>query len=90
MLMRVRPVLRLDEAPAHFHNAARRTFVEAEGIAQPAPAPRFSRTEASLSRGPSPAGTDTRSALEQWGFSDTDLDELEREGAITSISRTEA
>ncbi len=77
------PVLRLDEAPDHPHNVARRTFVEAEGIVQPAPAPRFSRTEASLDRGPSPAGADTRTALRDWGFSDPELKELERDGAIT-------
>lgn len=86
----VTPVLRLDEAPDHPHNVARRTFVEADGIVQPAPAPRFSRTEASLSRGPSPAGADTRSALRDWGFSDPDLDELEQVGAITCIESTAA
>ena len=39
------PVLDLDEAPKHPHNAARKTFVEVGGVVQPAPAPRFSRTE---------------------------------------------
>jgi alpha-methylacyl-CoA racemase len=38
------PVLRLDEAPRHPHLAARQTFPEIEGVTQPAPAPRFSRT----------------------------------------------
>ena len=38
------PVLSLAEAPAHPHNVARGTFVEVDGIVQPAPAPRFSRT----------------------------------------------
>ena len=37
------PVLTTDEAPDHPHNAARRTYVEIDGIVQPAPAPRFSR-----------------------------------------------
>jgi alpha-methylacyl-CoA racemase len=40
------PVLSLAEAPGHPHNAARKTFVEAGGVIQPAPAPRFSRTPA--------------------------------------------
>ncbi len=40
----VAPVLRWDEAPHHPHLAARRTFVTIDGITQPAPAPRFSRT----------------------------------------------
>lgn len=39
------PVLDLDEAPRHAHNVARRTFVEVKGVIQPAPAPRFSRTQ---------------------------------------------
>ena len=40
----VAPVLDLDEAPKHPHNVARGTFVEVDGVMQPAPAPRFSRT----------------------------------------------
>ena len=38
------PVLDWDEAPEHPHNRARETFVSVDGIVQPAPAPRFSRT----------------------------------------------
>jgi alpha-methylacyl-CoA racemase len=40
------PVLSLTEAPKHPHNAARGTFVEDQGMIQPAPAPRFSATPA--------------------------------------------
>ena len=40
------PVLSLAEAPRHPHNAARGTFVEQDGMIQPAPAPRFSETPA--------------------------------------------
>ena len=43
------PVLTIDEAAGHPHNVARKTFVEVGGISQPAPAPRFSRTQAELS-----------------------------------------
>ncbi|WP_243444685.1 CaiB/BaiF CoA transferase family protein [Sphingosinicella humi] len=39
----VAPVLSMAEAPAHPHNAARGTFIEADGLVQPAPAPRFSQ-----------------------------------------------
>jgi len=42
------PVLTLAEAPQHPHLAQRRTFVEVDGIVQPGPAPRFSRTPAAL------------------------------------------
>ena len=38
------PVLTTDDAPTHPHNAARQTYIEIDGIVQPAPAPRFSRT----------------------------------------------
>jgi alpha-methylacyl-CoA racemase len=42
----VTPVLTLAEAPHHPHNAARQTYITANGITQPAPAPRFSLSEA--------------------------------------------
>ena len=38
------PVLTIEEAAQHPHNRARGTFFEREGILQPSPAPRFSRT----------------------------------------------
>jgi crotonobetainyl-CoA:carnitine CoA-transferase CaiB-like acyl-CoA transferase len=40
----VAPVLAMDEAPLHKHLQARATFIDVEGVVQPAPAPRFSRT----------------------------------------------
>ena len=53
--------------------AAREVFVEHEGVRQPAPAPRFSRTPASLaSRRDRKAGADTREALTAWGIEDVD------------------
>jgi alpha-methylacyl-CoA racemase len=42
------PVLTLAEAARHPHLAARRTFVDIDGVTQPAPAPRFSRTPATI------------------------------------------
>jgi alpha-methylacyl-CoA racemase len=44
----VGPVTGYADAPGHPHLAARGTFVEHDGVVQPAPAPRFSRTQASL------------------------------------------
>jgi len=49
----VQPVLDWNEAQAHPHLVARSTFVDVEGIVQPAPAPRFSRTPGAV-RGPAP------------------------------------
>jgi crotonobetainyl-CoA:carnitine CoA-transferase CaiB-like acyl-CoA transferase len=63
----VAPVLRWDEASQHPHLAARGTFVEVDGVVQPAPAPRFSRTTPGLPDPPAavtPANTDK--ALEGW------------------------
>jgi alpha-methylacyl-CoA racemase len=68
----VAAVVSLSEAPAHPHLAARGTFVTAHGVVQPAPAPRFSRTKASLGAPPSVPGTDTRDALADWGIDDVD------------------
>jgi len=62
------PVLTTDEAPHHPHNAARRTYVEIDGIVQPAPAPRFSRTVADLPIPPQPPGgpDEAEAALAPW------------------------
>jgi alpha-methylacyl-CoA racemase len=42
------PVLSLSEAPDHPHMAERKVFVTYEGVVQPAPAPRFSRTPSAI------------------------------------------
>ena len=69
----VAPILPLSEAMEHPHMAAREVFVEHAGVRQPAPAPRFSRTPASLSSPPPvKAGIDTREALTVWGIEDVD------------------
>jgi len=61
------PVLTTDEAPRHPHNAARRTYVEADGIVQPAPAPRFSRTVPDLPIPPQPTDPkQAEAALAAW------------------------
>jgi alpha-methylacyl-CoA racemase len=61
------PVLTTDEAPDHPHNAARATYVEIDGIVQPAPAPRFSRTVPDLPIPPQPTSPETaEAALAAW------------------------
>ena len=47
----VAPVLSLSEAPEHNHMKARNSFVEVDGITQPAPAPRFSNTTPNINEG---------------------------------------
>jgi alpha-methylacyl-CoA racemase len=69
----VAPVIPLSEAFTHPHLTARGTFVDRDGITQPAPAPRFSRTGATLtSPPPARAGQDTRDALTAWGVADVE------------------
>jgi alpha-methylacyl-CoA racemase len=70
------PVLTMSEAPAHSHNRHRGTFVEAGGVVQPAPAPRFSRTPGAIQRPPSAPGADTEMALRSWGFSAEEVQRL--------------
>jgi alpha-methylacyl-CoA racemase len=69
------PVLSLTEAPLHPHNAARGTFVRVDGVQQPGPAPRFSRTPSGISQGPA-APTEDRAVLAAWGLADDEIAEL--------------
>jgi alpha-methylacyl-CoA racemase len=70
------PVLDLDEAPKHAHNAARKTFVEVAGVTQPAPAPRFSATPGAIQGPPPTVGAHDREALADWGFSPAEIDAI--------------
>ena len=76
------PVLSLAEAPEHPHMKARDTFVEVEGVRQPGPAPRFSRTPGVIERPPAHAGEHTDEALADWGFPSGDVAQLRKSGAI--------
>jgi alpha-methylacyl-CoA racemase len=76
------PVLDMAEAPHHPHNAARATFVDVDGVTQPAPAPRFSRTAAELGSPPSSPGQDGAAALADWGWSTASVEALRRAGVI--------
>lgn len=76
------PVLSFKEAHAHPHNKARGSFVEVDGIIQPGPAPRFSRTPGSVKHGPPVFGAQTREALAAWGLPQVEIERLEAAGAI--------
>jgi alpha-methylacyl-CoA racemase len=78
----VAPVLSLEEAPRHAHNAARGTFADVGGVVQPAPAPRFSATPSAAPGPPPVVGADTTSCLSQWGFEDAEIDALLGAGAV--------
>jgi alpha-methylacyl-CoA racemase len=76
------PVLDLDEAPKHPHNAARKTFVEVAGVTQPAPAPRFSATPGAIQGPPAAIGAHNQEALADWGLTATEIDALGKAGAL--------
>ncbi len=76
------PVLNMKEAAGHPHNRKRGTFVEIDGVPQPAPAPRFSRTPSAIQRPPASPGEHTEEALRDWGFETADLDRLRGHGVI--------
>jgi alpha-methylacyl-CoA racemase len=73
----------MGEAPQHPHNVERGTFVELDGIVQPAPAPRFSRTPGAVARPPSHAGQHTDEVLAEWlGTASADITKLRDTGAV--------
>jgi alpha-methylacyl-CoA racemase len=76
------PVLSLAEAPGHPHNVHRSTFFEADGVVQPAPAPRFSATPPEVGRPPAHAGQHTDEVLEEWGLDIEQVAKLRDAGAI--------
>ena len=77
------PVLDFEEAPKHPHNVARQSFVEVEGVMQPAPAPKFSRTPGRVQMPPPSPGQHTSEILSEWGFSASEIEILKNVGAVT-------
>ncbi len=75
------PVLTMDEAPHHPHAVARGAFIEVDGVVQPAPAPRFSRSQPVAPRPPVSAGAHTDEVLAQAGFSAAEIAQLRASGA---------
>ena len=78
----VTPVLTIEEAPRHPHLRERHTYVEIDGVLQPAPAPRFSRTVATPGDTPHHPGEDTDAVLADYGFDDSEVAKLREVGAI--------
>ena len=76
------PVLDLTETASHAHNAARQTFVEVEGVTQPAPAPRFSATPGAIQAPPPVVGAHNEEAFTDWGFAAADIENLKAVGAL--------
>ena len=76
------PVLDMSEAPKHPHNVARKTFIELEGVTQPAPAPRFNRTENEVLLPPAIAGEHSKEILESLGLDSNECERLLSSGSV--------
>ncbi len=61
------PVLTTEEATQSEHARARRSFTEVDGVPQPSPAPRFSRTPATVTASPPLPGQHSEEVLTNWG-----------------------
>ena len=82
------PVLTLSETAKHAHSAHRGTIVEVDGIRQPAPAPRLSRTPGRLDRPPAQVGQDTVDVLCDWDIPPDRVQHLLDAGAVTLAERS--
>jgi alpha-methylacyl-CoA racemase len=77
------PVLPMSEAADHPHIRARGTIVDADGVLQPAPSPRFSRTAGAIQRPPAGPGEHTDEILADWGFGADEIAALRARGAVS-------
>jgi alpha-methylacyl-CoA racemase len=76
------PVLNFREAPDYPANVERGVYIEVDGVTQPAPAPRFSRTPSGVSHGTHAAGQDTEGVLAAMGFAEQEIAALREQGII--------
>lgn len=79
------PVLNLEEAAEHPHSKARNSYLQVDGVLQHAPAPRFSRTQAGEVKGARVPGEDSRAVLQEFGFSDAEVGQLEGDQVIAKV-----
>jgi alpha-methylacyl-CoA racemase len=80
------PVLTMSEARQHEHLRARATVIDFEGISQPAPSPRFSRTPGAIQCPAASPGQHTKEVLLDWGFGDDEIDALRAAEAIAEVA----
>ena len=73
----------LHEAPLHPHNKSRNTYIDIDGTAQPAPAPRFSRSDCEVPKAPVKEGANTKEVLADFGFDQDAINELDSAGVLT-------
>jgi alpha-methylacyl-CoA racemase len=76
------PVLSFKEAPSHPANVARNVYQEVDGVVQPSPAPRFSRTPSEIRHGAHGIGEDTVSVLQAMGFAADEIEQLQNNNSV--------
>lgn len=76
------PVLSMSEAPGHPHNRHRGVFTDAQGVVQPAPAPRFSVTTGRAPVMPGAVDHDTDELLKAIGYDEERISHLRRRGVV--------
>ena len=81
------PVLSMTEAPGHPHIKQRQTYTEIDGVLQPSPAPRFSRTTPEIKNPPPEPGQDTEAVLADFGFTQDEIQALRDANAIFSVRK---
>jgi alpha-methylacyl-CoA racemase len=78
----VAPVLAMGEVEHHPHNVARGTFIRRDGVLQPGPAPRFSRTRNEMGPPARGRGADSEAILKDWGFAAAEIATLAKAGVV--------
>ncbi len=76
------PVLDMAEAPLHPHNVDRQSFIEIDGVVQPAPAPRFSSRPTHMPSAPVPVGNNTNEVLAEAGIPADAIASLRDRGVV--------
>jgi len=84
------PVLSFMDAPRHPANVARKVYIEVDGVTQPAPAPRFSRTPSEVRHGAHEIGEDTDAVLSEMGFEAQEIVQLRDSGSIGGPSEAQS
>ena len=80
------PVLGFAEAAAHRHAKARDAFVTIDGVVQPAPAPRFSRSKTQPPRSAPQPGEHTDEVLAEAGIDAAECRRLREAGVVAGVS----
>jgi alpha-methylacyl-CoA racemase len=78
----VAPVLSFGEVEAHPHNKVRATFRRRDGVLQPGPAPRYSRTQCEMGAPGRGRGADSEAVLQDWGYAPAEIAELKKAGVV--------